>query len=150
MRMSVYDSTFILNPQLEESGFDARIKSAVDVITKNGGKLISENRLGMRRMAYDIQKMSQGYYVSLVFEGTGQTISELERLFRLDEGCMRFLTCNYQDFSRRRDRALSVAIKPQEALIGGEPFVDPLVDDLNIDLTRGTVEPDIDDDEEQM
>jgi small subunit ribosomal protein S6 len=58
----------------------------------------------MRRMAYEIQKLTQGYYVSLVFEGTQTTVTELERKFRLDEACLRFLTCHYQDFSRRRDR----------------------------------------------
>jgi small subunit ribosomal protein S6 len=85
--MPVYDSTFILNPQIEEGGLDARIKEAVDLINANGGKVVKENRMGMRRMAYEIQKLTQGYYVSLVFEGTQTTV-----------------TCHYQDFSRRRDR----------------------------------------------
>ena len=102
--MPVYDSTFILNPQLEEGGLDTRIKDAVNVINANGGKVIKENRMGMRRMAYEIQKLTQGYYVSLVFEGNQRTVTELERQFRLDESCLRFLTCHFQDFSRRRDR----------------------------------------------
>lgn len=148
--MSVYDSTFILSPQLEESGIDARIKSAIDVIVKNGGKLISENRMGMRRLAYDIQKMSQGYYVSLVFEGTGQTINELERQFRLDEGCVRFLTCHYQDFNRRRDRVVSGAAKSRDGLAGGEGFADRFVDDLDVDLAQGVDESEVDNIEEQI
>jgi small subunit ribosomal protein S6 len=102
--MPVYDSTFILNPQLEEGGLDGHIKEAVDLIAANGGKVIRENRLGMRRMAYEIQKLTQGYYVSLVYEGNNQTVMELERYFRLDESCLRFLTCHYQDFSRKKER----------------------------------------------
>jgi ribosomal protein S6 len=56
--MTVYDSTFILNPQLEEGGLDASIKDAVDLITAHGGKIVKENRIGMRRMAYEIQKIT--------------------------------------------------------------------------------------------
>jgi len=102
--MPVYDSTFILNPQLEEGGLDGRIKDAVNLINSSGGKVVKENRLGMRRLAYEIQKINQGYYVSLVFEGNQATVTELERMFRLDESCLRFLTCHYQDFSKRRER----------------------------------------------
>jgi len=102
--MPVYDSTFILNPQLEEGGLETRIKEATELIASHGGKIVKENRIGMRRMAYEIEKVTQGYYVSLVFEGDRKTIDELERLLRLDEACLRFLTCHYQDFSRKRDR----------------------------------------------
>lgn len=112
--MPVYDSTFILNPQLEEGGLDGRIKDAVDLINNHGGKVIKENRLGMRRMAYEIQKLTQGYYVSLVFDGTNETVMELERQFRLDEACLRFLTCHFQDFSRKKDRK-EVTVKKVEA-----------------------------------
>lgn len=107
--MPVYDSTFILNPQLEEGGLETRIREAAELITSHGGKIVKENRIGMRRMAYEIQKVTQGYYVSLVFEGDRKTVDELERLLRLDEACLRFLTCHYKDFSRKRDRKSSTS-----------------------------------------
>lgn len=103
--MSVYDTTLILNPQLEESGIDGRIKETVELIHRFGGKVQSENRMGMRRLAYEIQKVTQGYYVTLVFEGDQKVVTEMERAFRLDEGCLRYLTCLYQDFSRRRPKS---------------------------------------------
>jgi small subunit ribosomal protein S6 len=91
--MTLYDCTFILHPQVEESGLDGYIKEARDLIVSNGGQVTAENRMGMRRMAYEIQKINQAYYVSLVFEGDGRTVSELERFLRLSESCLRFLTC---------------------------------------------------------
>jgi small subunit ribosomal protein S6 len=121
--MPVYDSTFVLNPQIEEGGLDSRIKEAVDLINSHGGKVIRENRLGMRRMAYEIQKLTQGYYVSLVFEGSQETVTELERRFRLDESCLRFLTCHYQDFSRKRERKETVKKVPVEEAAPAEPEV---------------------------
>ena len=91
--MTLYDCTFILNPQLEESGLDGYIKDARNLIDRHGGKVMAEKRMGMRRLAYEIQKLTQGYYVSLIFDGNGTTVHELERQFRLDENCLRFLTC---------------------------------------------------------
>lgn len=91
--MTLYDTTFILNPQMEETGLDEYIKNTRDQVGRYGGKVLIERRIGMRRLAYEIQKLTQGYYVSFVFEGDGQTVRELERHFRLDENCLRFLTC---------------------------------------------------------
>jgi small subunit ribosomal protein S6 len=95
--MPVYDTTFVLNPQLEEAGLDGRIKEVVDLIGANGGKMVREQRIGMRRLAYEIQKLTQGYYVSLIYEGNGDLVREMERRFRLDESCLRFLTCLHKE-----------------------------------------------------
>lgn len=99
--MTLYDTTFILNPQLEESGLDERVKEAVELVNSHGGKVTKENRIGMRRLAYEIEKLTQGYYVNLVFEGDGKTVKELERRLRLDENCLRFLTCLYKEVSEK-------------------------------------------------
>ena len=99
--MPCYDCTFILNPQLEEAVLEGHIKDAKDLIDKQGGKLVKDNRIGMRRLAYEINKLTQGYYVSLVFDGNGDTVSQLERQFRLNENVLRFLTCLYKEFEKR-------------------------------------------------
>jgi small subunit ribosomal protein S6 len=91
--VTLYDCTFILNPQLEETGLDSYIKDTRDLVGRHSGKVVSEKRFGMRRLAYEIQKLTQGYYVSFIFEGNGDTVRELERHLRLDENCLRFLTC---------------------------------------------------------
>lgn len=114
--MPVYDTTFILNPQLEESGLDSRIQEYINLIGNNGGKMVKENRLGMRRMAYMIENLNQGYYVNLIFDGTAGLVNELERRLRLDEACLRFLTCRYQDFSiRRKDKKEKAEAPGREA-----------------------------------
>ncbi len=102
--MPIYDTTVILSPQLEEKGIDGRIKEIAGRIVENGGKIIRENRMGMRRLAYEIQKISQGYYVIFIYEGNGDLVKELERKFRLDESCLRFLTCLYQEVAPPKER----------------------------------------------
>ena len=112
--MPVYDTTFVLNPQLEESGLDSRVQEYINLIGNNGGKMVKENRIGMRRLAYEIANLNQGYYISLVFEGSSDLVTELERRLRLDEGCIRFLTCLYRDFgARRKDKKKKKAKKEQ-------------------------------------
>lgn len=105
--MPLYDSTFILNPQTEESNFDAQIKEAGELIARYGGKVVHENRFGMRRLAYEIQHLTQGYYVSLVYEGNGEVVKELERHFRLSEQVIRFLTTIYQQPEGQVDEILA-------------------------------------------
>lgn len=94
--MSIYDTTIVYNPQIEESGIDGEIKKAREIIERHGGKIVTENRIGMRRLAYEIQKTFQGFYYRFTYDGSGQVINELERQLRMDEPCLRFLTCLHQ------------------------------------------------------
>ncbi len=115
--MPLYDCTFILNPQLEEAALDGCIKKARDLIDGNGGRVVNENRIGMRRLAYEIKKLSQGYYISLVFEGGGRTVGELERQLRLEEGCLRFLTCLAQEVTGREHKPSFPSRRPDSAAV---------------------------------
>lgn len=96
--MTVYDCTIVLSPQLEDAALDNQITKIKDLINSSGGKVLRDNRIGVRRLAYEINKLTQGYYVSLEFEGTGQIVDTIEHQFRLNESCLRFLTCHYQKF----------------------------------------------------
>ncbi len=102
--MPVYDCTLVLNSQLDEAALEAEIKNAKDLVERHGGKIVADNRIGMRRLAYEIRKLTQGYYVSLVFEGTGEIIRELESNLRINEAFLRFLTCQFQEFPPRDER----------------------------------------------
>ena len=90
--MRIYESTFILSPQADDAAFDRQIKAATDIIGNNGGKIIQEDRWGIRRLAYPIKKFTQGFYTRLVFEGTNQVLTELERFYKLEEPYIRYLT----------------------------------------------------------
>ncbi|MGH8016528.1 MAG: 30S ribosomal protein S6, partial [Candidatus Zixiibacteriota bacterium] len=50
--MNLYETTFIVNPQAEESAIDEQVKAIGKVIADNGGKIIREERMGTRRLAY--------------------------------------------------------------------------------------------------
>jgi small subunit ribosomal protein S6 len=90
--MKVYESGIILDPQLEESTIDKQIEQVESMIKDNRGKVLEVNRWGMRRLAYEINKKQQGFYVFFVFEGDSQIPRRLEQAYVLNDSIIRFIT----------------------------------------------------------
>ena len=87
-----YESTFIVKGSLEDKDIDPIVAKTESFIGKNGGSVIEMERWGRRKLAYEIGRETQGYYVSAHFTAPGELISKLERMFSLDEGVIRFLS----------------------------------------------------------
>jgi len=111
--MRIYESTFILSPQADDVAFDQQIKAVIDLIERNDGKTIQEDRWGIRRLAYPIKKFTQGYYTRLVFEGNNKVLSELERFYKLEEPYIRYLTVLFE--SDPKERILGDAVQSSDA-----------------------------------
>jgi len=95
--MRQYETTFILRPNLGEDQFTEIIERTCGIITDDGGVIIDVDRWGIKRLAYEIKKESMGYYVCLNYAAPGTTIEEVERIFRLDDRLLRFLTIKLAD-----------------------------------------------------
>lgn len=94
--MPFYETTFIINPQADDATIDRQVKAVSDLITQSGGKIIMENRMGTRKLAYLIGDLAQGYYANLVFETVVETLIPLDKHFRLNEEYVRNLTVRYE------------------------------------------------------
>jgi small subunit ribosomal protein S6 len=94
--MRIYETTFILSPQADDAAFDRQIKSVSDLIHRYNGKVLDEDRWGIRRLAYPIKKFTQGFYARMVFKGDKTVLSELERFFRIEESYIRHLTVLFE------------------------------------------------------
>ena len=90
--MRKYETVFILDPTLDKSTLEEEVKKVEDLIVNRKGKVIKVDRWGTRRLAYPIAKKQQGYYTLIIFEGDGDLVVELERSYRLNESCLRYLT----------------------------------------------------------
>jgi len=95
--MRQYETTFILRPNLGEDQFTEIIDRTCGIITDDGGVIIDVDRWGIKRLAYEIKKESMGYYVCLNYAASGTTIEEVERIFRIDDRLLRFLTIKLAD-----------------------------------------------------
>ncbi len=95
--MRHYETTYILRPNIGEEQFTEIIERTNKIITDDGGDVISLDRWGMKKLAYEIKKEVQGYYIYLNYAAPGKTIEELERIFRIDDRLLRFLTIKLND-----------------------------------------------------
>ncbi|MEX1001122.1 MAG: 30S ribosomal protein S6 [Crocinitomicaceae bacterium] len=90
--MNRYETVFILTPVLSEEQAKEAVKVYEDYITKNGGKIKHKEFWGLKKLAYQIQKKSTGFYSLVEYENEGELIKKLEIEFKRDERIMRFLT----------------------------------------------------------
>ncbi len=118
--MKVYESGVILDPQLEESHFDKQIEQVESFINSNGGKVLEVNRWGMRRLAYEINKKQQGYYVFFIFEGDGSIPQKLEKSYVLNESIMRFMTVLADWYEPPSEKGEAAAETAQRDDAGGD------------------------------
>ena len=89
--MNKYESVVIINSSVEEEGIKALIQKFTDVIN-NDGKLEKIDELGKRKLAYEVKKCSEGYYLVIYFEANTTLISELERIYRITDEVIKFMT----------------------------------------------------------
>lgn len=87
--MRKYEIMVIVHPDVDDRQVAGLIEKPLDVITKSGGTIDGNEIWGRRRLAYDIQKKSEGIYVVLNVTATPDAVKELDRQFTLNERIMR-------------------------------------------------------------
>ena len=89
--MNKYESVIIINPSVDEEGMKALIQKFTDIINSEG-KVEKVNELGKKRLAYEIKKNREGYYVVFDFEAKPELIAELERNYRIEDAVLKFIS----------------------------------------------------------
>jgi len=89
--------TYIVRPNLEEAEFDARVEAISEQLKTNGAEIGEIEKMGKRRLAYEIDDVREGYYVVMKFKSDVAQAKELERQLRLNEDVMRQLLINLND-----------------------------------------------------
>lgn len=90
--MTKYETTFILEPGLDETKVNEEIERVSGWIKDLGAELLEVQRWGKRRLAYEIHRKRDGVYTMFLYEGPGTVVKEVERRLRLNEQVMRVLT----------------------------------------------------------
>ena len=94
--MNKYESVVIINPNLEEESIKALINKFSDLINTDG-KVNSVEELGKKKLAYEIKKQKEGYYILIKFEAKPELISELERNYRIADEVMKFIVIKEEE-----------------------------------------------------
>lgn len=92
-----YETTLIVQPEISEEG-NTTLLTKLDGVLSSGGatRLMCEDH-GKRKLAYEINKFHKGHYYTLMFLDEGQVVPDLERVLRLDDSVLRFLTIQSDD-----------------------------------------------------
>jgi small subunit ribosomal protein S6 len=109
-----YESTVIINASLDDPQVEAIINRISDMITKNGGSISALNKWGRKRLAYPINKKTNGYYVNYEFTAPPSLIVTLERSYQLDEMILRYLTIVLDAKAIAAKAAAAAALQAEE------------------------------------
>jgi len=91
--MRKYELMYIIRTDLEQEAIDATV-AKVQGIINNGGEIASHELIGKRRLAYEINKYRDGYYVLVKFNATPEVVAELDRVIRITDEIIRHLITN--------------------------------------------------------
>ena len=89
--MNKYELTVVLNVKLEDEERAAAIEKVKGYITRFGGTVTNVDEWGKKRLAYEIQKMHEGFYYFIQFEADAQCPAEVERHVRIMDNVLRYL-----------------------------------------------------------
>lgn len=107
--MPFYEHTFIARQDLTPNKVSELADKYAAVIAENGGKVTKREDWGLRNLAYKIQKNRKGYYTMFNVDAPAKAIIELERLERIDENLLRFLTVKVDELEENP----SVMLEPK-------------------------------------
>lgn len=101
--MRHYENFVIVKPTLTEEEMSAAISSIEEIITSNGGEIVATSPLGIKKLAYPIEKNERGFMHVIYYKNEPSSILEIERRFRINEDLLRFVTIKYD--SKREVKA---------------------------------------------
>lgn len=99
--MRTYETIFILKPDFPEEDTAKFVTQMEEVVTSTGGTMQKTDRMGRRRLAYQIQKYHEGEFVLLASESEPATIQEVERRLKVAEPVLKYMTVRTDEDLKR-------------------------------------------------
>lgn len=89
--MNQYELALVVNAKIEDEERVATLEEAKEIITRFGGTVTNVEDWGKKKLAYEIQKMKEGYYYFIQFEADSTVPNEVEKRVRIMEKVIRYL-----------------------------------------------------------
>ena len=96
--MSNYESVLIARQDLGASQVNSIVEDLSSVIKKEGGEVVRVDNWGLKNLAYRIKKNRKGHYVILNIAAPASAIAEYERVMRVNEDIIRYMTIKVENF----------------------------------------------------
>ena len=115
MANRTYEVMYIVDPDTPVDTIGKLNEAVGKLVEKEGGTVVRMDDIGIRRLAYPIQKKEDGHYVLFEIEGSGQEIAELERRMRVNDMIIRYITVRVDEdrkaATKRREKREARAAK---------------------------------------
>lgn len=95
--MNKYEVTVVVSAKIEDEERANTVEKVKEYITRFGGTVTGVDEWGKRRLAYEIQKMKEGFYYIVKFEADNNCPNELEAHIRLMENVIRYLVVREEE-----------------------------------------------------
>ena len=89
--MNKYELTVVVNAKIEDDVRVATVEKVKEYVARYGGTVTNVDEWGKKRLAYEIQKMKEGFYYFIQFEADATAPAEIERQVRIMENVIRYL-----------------------------------------------------------
>ena len=89
--MNKYELALIVSAKIEDDARAAVVERAKEYIARFGGTVTEVEDWGKKKLAYDIQKMSEGFYYFIQFDAAPEVPAQLEQSVRIMDNVLRFL-----------------------------------------------------------
>ena len=89
--MSKYELALVVNAKIEDESREAVVEKAKGYVARYGGTVTEVEEWGKKRLAYEVQKMREGFYYFIQFEADATCPAEVERHVRIMDNVMRYL-----------------------------------------------------------
>ena len=95
--MNKYELALVVNAKAEDEVRLATVEKVKEYITRFGGTVTNVDEWGKKKLAYEIQKMKEGYYYFIQFDSDADCPNELEKRFRILDNVIRYLCVRQEE-----------------------------------------------------
>ncbi len=97
--MSYYEHVFIARPEVAPQQVENVVEDIKKIVSNEGGKTVYTEYWGLRKLAYKINKSEKGHYSLLRIDSSNSAIKEIERIQKLNEDILRYITIKTKEIS---------------------------------------------------
>lgn len=119
--MRKYEIMFIVDPNLPDEEIDQLTAQAESLITDGGGSIVETEKMGRRKLAYEVDRRTEGFYVLITAEADGKIVSEVERRFRVLDNVMRYITVRVDETEKKLSKVRAIREKKNKGRSVNQP-----------------------------
>ena len=131
--MRHYELLVVVKPTLTVEELQAKLTYLKEILEKNGAVITATLEMGTRKLAYQIDKFERGTYVVFYFTAPTAAIAEVERLIRITEEFIRFMTVKFENqkelrfWNKQVDKITKKSDVPAVAVVEAKEIVEETV-----------------------